>query len=105
MAAEIRTAPQVQKLVDAIKDDIAEAVEHLQRGSEVVRKLEGATKGVNGLSAFLKAQGNTLVKMVEDMASEAADVERKMLGTGKEPIVSTVNEQLSEKVKHAKVSA
>ncbi len=102
--SDTRAGPQVQKLVDAIKEDIGEIVGHLTRAEETMQDLEVAAKGVNGLSAFLKAQRNAVLKMVGDLNAEGADVERKMLPS-KEPITSSVNEKLAAEVRAAKEGA
>lgn len=86
--SDTRTGPLVHKLVDALKDDISEVVGYLQKGREQMRLLEGETKGVNGMSAFLKSKGNELDKMIGDLTEEAEGAEKKMLGS---PIVITTN--------------
>lgn len=90
---ETRTGPLVQKLVDGLQEDMEEAVGHLDRGLTMLRALEGETKGVNGLSAFLKAQAQQLDKMISDTREEAEAVAKKMLGTGKPEIVERVNQE------------
>lgn len=98
--SDTRTGPQVQKLVDAIGEDMAEAVGHLAKGADMIRQLEGATKGVNGLAAFLKAQHNALSKMIADMEEEAASVGKKMLPPRLE-ITERVSDEQAAKVREA----
>lgn len=100
--SDTRTGPAVQKLVDFIQEDLSEAAGHLQQGLDMVRALEGETRGVNGLSAFLKSQGNALEKMVSDMAEEAQSVAKKMLGSNRTEVVTVVNPELAEEVATAK---
>jgi len=86
--SDTRTGPLVKKLVDALQEDIAEVTEFLRKGREQMKLLEAETKGVNGMSAFLKSKGMELEKMIEDLNDEAAGAEKKMLGS---PIVITTN--------------
>jgi hypothetical protein len=94
----------VGKLVEAVQSDLAEIIGHLLRGREGIGQLEGQTKGINGLSAFLKAQGLALDKMMGDLEDEAADVEKKMLGSRVE-ITHRVDGDHMERVKAAKEAA
>lgn len=103
--AETRTGPLVQKLVDGLQEDMEEAVSHLEKGLTLYRALEGQTKGVNGLSSFLKSQGQALEKMIADTREEADGVAKKMLGTGKPEIVERVNQEQVNAVKAAKEMA
>lgn len=92
MSDSTRTGPLVGKLVEGIQADLADAVEQLQGGLAKMRALEGHTKGVNGLSATLKARGNEVAQIIDVLSGESESVARKMLGTGtKDPITERLN--------------
>jgi len=101
--SDTRTGPLVQKLVDALQEDIGEVIGFLRKGRDQMKLLEAETKGVNGTSAFLKSKGNELDKMIEDLEDEAQAAEKKMLGT---PLVitSTVDKTHVERVARAKAA-
>jgi len=100
--SDTRTGPLVQKLVDALQEDIAEVVGFLQKGRDQIRLLEGETRGVNGMSAFLKSKGNELDKMISDLREEAGGAEKKMLGS---PLVITTNVDKAHVERIAKAKA
>jgi len=103
--SDTRTGPLVGKLSSAVQEDISEIVGHLLKAREQMGELEGQTKGINGLSAFLKAQGTALDKMMGDLEDEAADVEKKLLGGARVEITHQVNAEHAERVKAAKAEA
>lgn len=103
--SDTRTGPLVQKLVDGVQEDMEEAIGHLEKGLAVIRALEGHTKGVNGLSAFLKAKGTALEQVISDTREESEAVARKMLGAGAPEIVQTVNGEKVAEVAAAKAAA
>lgn len=103
--ADTRTAPAVAKLVDAIQEDIQEARSHLDRGLAVLRALEPSARGINGLAAYLKAQGNALDEMLAGLESEAKNVETKMLGGSRPEIVTNVDAAQLEAVRAAKAAS
>ena len=78
-----RTGPLVKKLSDGIREDLEEAVAYFQRGLDLMRALEGETKGVNGLSSILKAKGDAVAMVITGLEEEAAGVEKKLLGTSR----------------------
>lgn len=89
--SETRTGPLVGKLVEGIQADIADAVEQLDGGLRKIRALEAHTKGVNGLSATLKAKGNEIAQIIEVLTGESDGVAKKMIGATREPIAERVN--------------
>jgi ribosomal protein L20 len=91
----------VGKLVSAVQEDISEIQQNLDKAREHMGQLEGQTKGINGLSAFLRAQGLALDKMVSDLKDEAVAVEKKMLGNPVE-ITHHTDEAHAARVKAAK---
>jgi len=102
--SETRTGPLVGKLVVAVQEDLAEVVGYLQKAREGIGQLEGQTRGISGLSSFLKAQGIAIDKMVADLGDEATDVEKKMLGARVE-ITHNVDEGHAAKGGGAKEAA
>lgn len=103
MATNVRTGEAVAKLVDAIKEDFKRVTAHLREARALIGELESDAKGINGLSAFLKAQGNTLDKMADDLDAEAIAVEKKMVAPmAKEP-VTIIHGEHAEKVRAAKL--
>lgn len=90
--SETRTGPLEGKLVEGIQADIGDAVEQLQAGLSKLRALESHTKGVNGLSATLKAKGNEIAQIIDVLEGEQESVAKKMLSTApKEQITEKVN--------------
>lgn len=86
--SDTRTGPLVGKLVEGIQADISDAIEQLEGGLAKIRALEAHTKGVNGLSATLKAKGNEIAQTIDVLRGEAEGVARKMLATApREPIL------------------
>ena len=102
--SDTRTGPLVQKLVDAVDEDLDDIVGHLSRGLELMRSLQSDAKGVNGLSGFLKGQGDQLQTMLDHLSAERKDVAGKMLPKRPE-IAATVNADQLEAVKAAKAGA
>ena len=100
-----RTGPAVQKLVDGLQEDITEAVGYLAKGLELIRALQGETRGVNGLSPLLTGKGNELDNIIDGLTSECLEIEKKLLGTGRPEIVQKVDADLTEAVKAARGAA
>lgn len=98
-----RTGPLVGKLVEGIQADISDAIEQLEGGLAKIRALESHTKGVNGLSGVLKAKGSEIQAAIDTLRGESAGIERKLLGTGREPINERVDATLAKKVAAARV--
>ena len=67
-------------------------------------QLEGEARGINGLSTFLRSQGLTLDKMMADLAAEAIEVEKKMMGAPAEVTHQQVDEVHAARVKAARVA-
>ena len=95
---ETRTGKLVERLVEAVQKDIEEAVVDLERGLKLLEALVGDTKGVNGLSSFLKGQSQLLEKMIDDIRDESEAVPRKMFGK-----VRPDRPEIVERVNHEKV--
>lgn len=102
---DTRTGPLVGKLVAAVQEDVGEIVSSLAKAREHMGELEGQTKGINGLSAFLRSQGLALDKMMSDLKDEAQGVEKKMLGVQMEVVQHHVDEGHAAKVRAAKAVA
>ena len=101
---ETRTGKLVERLVEAVQKDIEEAVVDLERGLKLLEALVGDTKGVNGLSSFLKGQCQLLEKMIDDIRDESEAVPRKMFGKGRSDrpeIVERVNQEKVEELRKA----
>lgn len=96
-----RTGKLVEQLVEAVQQDLDEIIVHLERGLKNVEDLVGDTRGVNGLSSFLKGQGQLLEKMIEDLREESEAVSRKLMGIGRPEIVERVNQEKVEELKRA----
>jgi hypothetical protein len=99
--AETRTGKLVEQLVEAVQQDLDEVVVHLEHALKASSALVGDTRGVNGLSSFLKAQGQQLEKMIRDIREEAEAVERKLFGIGRPEIVERVNHEKVEEIRDA----
>lgn len=100
MSETTRTGPLVGKLVEGIQADISDAIEQLQGGLSKIRALESHTKGVNGLSATLKAKGNEVAQIIDVLEGECEGVAKKMLASApKEPITEHLNADHLAKVK------
>lgn len=98
--SETRTSPLLRRFVDALQQDMEEGIRHLEEGHAVLQALVDDTRGVNGLSVFLKAQCNQLEKMIADAREEAESVPRKMYGTAPRPqIVERVNLEKVEELR------
>lgn len=102
---DTRTGPLVQKLADGIREDLAEAASHLQRGFELMRQLEGETRGVNGLSSLLKSKADSVSAVISLLEEEAVAIDKKLLGAGRPLIHESVDEGLAEDVAAAKADA
>ena len=103
MSAETRTGPIVVKLVAGLQEDLEEIAESLRKGRDLARGLESVARGVNGLSAFLKAKGNELDNILTGLEEESANVAKKMVGTPLTPVITTtVDLSHTEKVLRAK---
>jgi len=100
--AETRTEPLIQKLVDGLQEDMEEAVGHLERGLAVIDQLQEHTRGVNGLSAFLKAKSGELTKIISDARGESDAVAKKMLGKSRPEITERVNAEKAAEVAAAR---
>lgn len=97
--SDTRTGALVSKLVEGIQADIGDAVEQLQAGLSKLRALESHTKGVNGLSATLKAKGNEIAQIIDVLEGESDGVAKKMLSASpKEQITERVNTEHLTKV-------
>lgn len=96
-----RTGKLVEQLVEAVQQDLDEIIVHLERGLGNVEDLAGDTRGVNGLSSFLKGQGQFLEKMIEDLREESEAVSRKLMGIGRPEIVERVNQEKVEELRKA----
>lgn len=99
--AETRTGKLVEQLVEAVQEDLDEVIVHLEQALKASGALVGETRGVNGLSSFLKAQGQQLEKMIQDIRDEAEAVERKLFGIGRPEIVERVNQEKVEELREA----
>ena len=99
--AETRTGKLVEQLVEAVQQDLDEVIVHLEQALQASAALVGETRGVNGLSSFLKAQGQQLEKMIQDIREEAEAVERKLFGIGRPEIVERVNQDKVEELREA----
>lgn len=98
---DTRTGKLVEQLVEAVQTDLDEAIVDLERGLTILEAMVADTKGVNGLSSFLKAQGNQLEKMIGDIRDESEAVARKMFGTSRPEIVQRVNLEKVEELREA----
>ncbi|MEJ2540754.1 MAG: hypothetical protein P8188_12420 [Gemmatimonadota bacterium] len=98
---ETRTSKLVEQLVEAVQKDMDDAVVDLEKGLKLLEALVGDTKGVNGLSSFLKAQSQQLAKMIDDIRDESDAVARKLFGTGRPEIVERVNQEKLEELREA----
>lgn len=87
MATDNRTGPAVQKLVEAVQEDVSEALDLMQRGLDKIRVLEGQSKGINGLSGTLKAKGDEVALAITVIREEAEAVGKKMLREPKAPVI------------------
>lgn len=98
---ETRTGKLVEQLVEAVQTDLDEAIVQLEQGLTILEAMVGDTKGVNGLSSFLKAQSQQLEKMIGDIRDESDAVARKLYGTARPEIVERVNEEIVEELREA----
>lgn len=98
---DTRTGKLVEQLVAAVQTDLDEAIVDLERGLTILEAMVADTKGVNGLSSFLKAQSNQLEKMISDIRDESEAVARKLFGTSRPEIVERVNLDKVEELREA----
>lgn len=103
-ATEGRTGPVLADLVEAVQLDIGDAVDQLEGALARVRELESQTAGVNGLQSRLRAEGSKLQQVIETLRGESVGIERKLLGTGREPITEKVDHEHAKRVAAAKVA-
>lgn len=101
---EPRTGPAVQKVVEAIGEDISEIVDLLQRGLEKMRDLETHSKGINGLAGLLKAKGSEIELVIGILREESLSVAKKMLSEPR-PIRQSVDEEKLAEVRERKAKS
>lgn len=103
---ECTTEPQVGQLVERlaqrISEELARRAKELRASSERIRRLEADTRWMGQLSAALKNRAGELESMAKALDEEAEGVQKKMLGTGQEPIHTRVDTDLAKKVAEAK---
>ena len=107
MAADTRTGPLVKRLVEGVQEDLTEIAQQVAEVRDRLVRLEGETKGINGLAASCRAWGQLLAKMHGDVEAEVEAVEKKMLGAAqeKEKIHEVVNIEHAESVRAARRGA
>ena len=100
--ADNRTGPAVQKVVDAVQEDIGEVVDLLTRGLEKMRDLEGHARGINGLASTLKGKGNEVEQVIAVLREESERVAAKMLAEPRAQIRESVDEVKLAEVRERK---
>jgi hypothetical protein len=103
--ADNRTGPAVQKVVDAVQEDIGEVVDLLSRGLAKMRDLESHARGINGLASTLKGKGNEVEQVIAVLGEESERVAAKMLSEPRPAITQTVDEAKLEEVRERKAKA
>lgn len=101
MAGDNRTGTAVQKVVDAVQEDVGEIVDLLSRGLGKMRDLEGHARGINGLASILKSKSAEVELIVSVLKEESERVASKMLA---EPRVirESVDEEKAAEVRAAR---
>lgn len=103
-APEGRTGPVLAELVEALQCDIGDAVGQLEGALARVRELESVTSGVDGVQSRLRAERQKLQQVIDTLKGEGAGIERKLLGTGREPINEHVDVEHAAKVAAARAA-
>jgi hypothetical protein len=102
--ADNRTGPAVQKVVEAVQEDLGDAINLLQRGLDRMRELEGHAKGINGLASTLKAKSTEVELVISVLREESEGVAKKMLTEPREPIRQSVDHGKVEEVRASKAT-
>lgn len=102
----LSTQPEVGRMVEhlaqRISEELAARAKELRASAERIRRLETDTRWMGQLSAALKNRAGELESMAKSLDEEAEGVQKKMLGTGQEPIHTRVDTDLAKKVAQAK---
>jgi hypothetical protein len=94
---QTRTGIRVRQLVDDVKADLSDIESVLREARQRAALLEEDARGINGLSASCRGWGQQIAKMLADLEDERAEVERKMLGTGR-AIAVNVDDDLRQRI-------
>ena len=78
-AGRIRSAPLMARAVEVLADDFHHAADLLDEALAVIRELEPVARGINGISATLRAKGNEVETLIKVLRDEAHGLPRKML--------------------------
>ncbi|MEQ1573080.1 MAG: hypothetical protein ABL993_02430 [Vicinamibacterales bacterium] len=100
--ADNRTGTAVQKVVDAVQEDIGEIVDLLTRGLAKMRDLEGHARGINGLASILKGKSAEVELIVSVLKEESERVASKMLAEPRAAIREAVDEEKAAEVRKAR---
>lgn len=92
----------VERLAQRVSEELASRAKELRASAERIRRLEADTRWMGQLSAALKNRAGELESMAKSLDDEAEGVQKKMLGTGQEPIHTRVDTDLAKKVAKAK---
>ena len=87
---DLRTEAAVGKLVEGVQADLTELIDLISRAKDVAEALIDPTKGINGLSGFLRGQSTLLGEMIKNVEDESRAVHKKMLGTDPLPEIKVV---------------
>lgn len=98
------TGPAAAKLVEAVREDIGEVVDLLERALRKMREIEDEGRGVNGLATTMRTKGNEIEATIGVLNEESEGVAKKMLREPREPITQTVDEAQAERVRKARTA-
>lgn len=93
-----RTGALVAALAEGVREDLGDIAAALDAVRAKVERLGESARAVNGLGVECNGWSSHLANLVEQVRKEAVEVPAKLLGTPLNPIVSTVNADLAERV-------
>ena len=99
---DLRTPKAVGDLVESVQGDLDNLVSLIGQAKDLAEALISPTKGLNGLSGFLRGQVTLLGEMTANVQTEVENVRKNMLDDSPLPKVETIVEdgqRVAERVK------
>lgn len=91
----VRSASLLARAVEALQDDLNHAADLLEDGLEVLRDLEPVVRGLNGISAIVRAKGNETENLVRVLREEATSLPKKLAPPTRDPEPEPEEEETS----------